>query len=95
MEIKREATETKVVGYECDVCGHSCKMEVTTHGDGNQVFATLHGHWPYGSKYDTEDHECHMCESCYDKVKEFIESLGGRVRIRGYHLWTGEVLGEK
>lgn len=95
MEVKKKVTEEKIVGYECDICGHSCGVEISSHGDENQIFATLRGHWTYGSKYDTEDHECHMCESCYDKVKEFIECLGGEVRVRDYLIWTDQVVREK
>jgi tRNA U54 and U55 pseudouridine synthase Pus10 len=93
MNIEQEVTEKKVVGHICDICKESCVVKVCTDGTTNDICATLHAHWPYGSKYDTTEHICHMCESCYDKIKEFIESLGGEVAVYEYDMLTGEVLG--
>ena len=44
----------------------------------------LKADWGFWSKKDGEHHEVHLCERCYDKVKEFIESVGGKVRIENY-----------
>ena len=75
---KWDITASKIVNVECDVCHKSCKSAI-----GNNDYAELHvpGGWGYGFRKDTEYHECDMCEDCYDKVKAFIESLGGRVSI--------------
>tara|TARA_Y100000310_G_scaffold268461_1_gene281078 strand:- start:267 stop:644 length:378 start_codon:yes stop_codon:yes gene_type:complete len=32
----------------------------------NFSHATLSAYWGFGSRYDTQAHECHICESCYD-----------------------------
>lgn len=89
-ELKRTIEKEEVYGYECDVCGNLC----CNNEHQAYEWATLRGHWGYFSNKDQEDHECHMCESCYDKVREFIEGLGGRIRVRHYHILTGEILGE-
>lgn len=91
--LKRKVEKEEVYGYQCDICGHPCSR--STGEDDVFEWATLHGHWGFFSGKDQEDHECHMCEPCYDKVKEFIESLGGQVRVREYHLLTGRILKEE
>tara|TARA_Y100000310_G_C20313943_1_gene637521 strand:+ start:404 stop:655 length:252 start_codon:yes stop_codon:yes gene_type:complete len=74
--------ETKqIIDCECDVCGKKCKSE---YGIERGV---LSADWGYGSNKDGERHECHLCEECYDKVKEFIEGLGGKVRTED--CWVG------
>ena len=60
----------------CDCCGQSC---ATPHGDFE--FASLNAHWGYYSGRDLERWDCDLCEGCSVKVKDFIESLGGKVRV--------------
>jgi len=90
MEIRKEVKVEKVVGFKCDICKKPCNH--TTGEDDAFEYAKLHGNWGYSSSKDQQDHECHMCEDCYDKVKEFIESLGGQVRVRYYDLVTGHLI---
>lgn len=82
MEIRKSRQVDEVVGYTCDVCHKPC------HKDENECeasieFALLRAEWGYWSQgKDQTIHECHLCESCYDKVKTFIEqSLNGTMRI--------------
>jgi hypothetical protein len=91
MEIKKEVLTEKVIGYRCDVCGISCCKEILTQtstcGEEEQhEWAILHAHWGYWSdSKDTEEHTCHMCEKCYDKVRYYIEVvLGGKVSLNNY-----------
>lgn len=92
MEVRKEVTTKKVVDYTCDICGKSCTL-VMEHPCGPE-FATLKAHWGYDSNKDTQEHECHMCEGCYDKVRKFIEEeLGGKVIVYEYS-FDGKRLGE-
>lgn len=61
----------------CDCCGKSCQDK-----EGfNYEYATFHARWGYDSAHDLDDWESHLCEECALKVKAFIESMGGKVRI--------------
>jgi hypothetical protein len=60
----------------CDICNKSCKDYL-----GNFEYALLEGDWGYTSNKDLEQHSCYMCENCYDKVRSFIESINGSVKI--------------
>jgi hypothetical protein len=82
MEIRRTKQVDVVVGFSCDICGQNCaKHSSETCSDASE-HATLSADWGYWS--DNKDltwHECHMCEACFDKVREFIEhDLRGTVR---------------
>lgn len=86
VEITGKGEVEGVVDLVCDICDQSCQVE-TGHDNWRAVeHATLFGHWGYHSNNkDMTEHECHMCEDCYDKVKKFIEEdLKGRVRINEY-----------
>ncbi len=93
MEIRKEVKVEKIVGFTCDICKKPCNH--TTEEPEAFEYATLHGHWGYFSGKDQQDHECHMCENCYDEVKEFVDKLGGQVRVRHYDLLTGHLLKEE
>lgn len=70
---------------KCDVC----KRKLTDEDDRT----IIKEHWGYFSKgKDLQYHECVICETCYDKVHKFIQSLGGKVRIYHYDIATGEIL---
>lgn len=62
----------------CDICKCDCRKQI------NSEFAVLRAVWGYESNKDTERHETHLCEQCYDKVTAFIVSLGGTVGIENY-----------
>ena len=73
-----EPVQTEVVkDIVCDCCGNSCRDK----DDLNYEYATFRASWGYSSANDLDDWESHLCESCALKVKTFIESLGGKVRI--------------
>jgi hypothetical protein len=50
----------------------------------NYERAQLRADWGYDSKKDGVRWECDLCEDCADKVKAFIESIGGTIRESGY-----------
>jgi hypothetical protein len=79
MEITKQKVTSVIVDYRCDVCGKEC----------NNEYATLWASWGYNSRKDAEDHCCHLCESCYDKVFDFISNtLGGKVDVDDHgDLW--------
>ena len=62
---------------QCDVCRKSCKDAMGLKDE----YATLHASFGYGSLKDLQDHECRICEDCYDKIAAFITQLGGQIRI--------------
>jgi hypothetical protein len=59
----------------CDMCGRSCKSQ-------NQLyeFATFKATWGFSSKRDMLNWHADLCESCSERVKDFIEKNGGTVR---------------
>ena len=66
-----------IVDITCDICRDSCKDNLD-----NFECALLESRWGYSSLKDGEQHSCYMCEKCYDKIKNYIELMGGKVRIK-------------
>jgi hypothetical protein len=83
MEMREKRLVDEVVGYVCDICGSPCLKESGSNRLESSEHATLRADWGYWSEgKDETAHECHMCESCYDKVRRFIEDeLKGKVRV--------------
>lgn len=77
---KQQIEENAITDIVCDCCGRSCRDE---HGM-NYEYAIFCASWGYYSQHDTEIWECHLCEACSEKVKAFIDHLGGTVRISCY-----------
>jgi hypothetical protein len=91
MKVEEEIPTMKVVDVICDICGKSCKAAENCFGNPTNCsieYAEIlipGGGWGYDSRKDGENHECHMCETCYDKVRSFIENeLGGKIRVDHY-----------
>jgi len=83
MEIKELKQKEVVVGYICDICKQSCNKISSGEGKNYESyeFATLYARWGYYSNKDLTSSHCHICENCFDKVKDFIENnLKGTVR---------------
>lgn len=78
VEVTEAVQRQEIIDILCDICGFSCKTSCDIE------HATLYANWGYHSQYDTQDHECHICAACYEKVKTFIESLGGKIRVITY-----------
>ena len=77
MKILREVMKEEVVDITCDICGNSCAK-------CGLEYAELRSNWGYDSKKDGEQHTCEICETCYDKLRDFIESLGGKIQVKQY-----------
>jgi protein-arginine kinase activator protein McsA len=78
LEIRQLRQVEKVVGYLCDVCHQTChKQRDDLHA---AEYGILRAEWGYWSSNDQTTEECHLCEACFAKVKNFILSLGGNVR---------------
>ena len=75
IRVTREVEEIEDI--LCDICGKSCK----DNSSNLYEFLTLHASWGYGSHRDCTTWDGEICESCSDKIKLFIESLGGRLKI--------------
>ena len=74
--IEIETTEVEiVVSIVCDVC-----KRVYLNNTGAVI--SLSGQWGYYSNKDGELWECDICSDCADKLKIYIESLGGEIRIK-------------
>jgi hypothetical protein len=88
MELRRRKQVEEVIGYLCDVCSNSCFKETGNqrlHSTEHAVLSADWGFWSDGK--DLTRHECHLCESCYEKVRKYIEQvLHGRVRVIDYSL---------
>jgi len=80
MEMRQVVPKQTLVGYVCDICGQSCNASQDGRYEAHE-FALLYARWGYHSRKDMQSHECHMCENCYDRVWEFVETLGGKVRV--------------
>lgn len=61
----------------CDICGKGCRTDCSDISeDASMVeYATLEAVWGYCSKRDGERYTCEMCESCFEKVKAYIDSI--------------------
>ena len=68
-----------VVGFVCDVCRQPCHQEEGYH---TTEYGILRAEWGYWSSKDQTAEECHLCETCFGRVRDFIVSLGGNVRQR-------------
>lgn len=76
MQIKKLVEKLEVTDITCDICNNSCFNE---HGSCECV--TIYHSWGYYSKKDGTIIECDICESCFEKVQDFIvNTLKGKVR---------------
>lgn len=85
-----EKTEQVLVDVVCDRCGGSCISEriETADADGNPVElpsvekATVRADWGFFSGKDGERWDADLCETCSDKLKQWIDAgAGGGVRV--------------
>jgi hypothetical protein len=96
MELRRRKQTEEVIGYICDVCGIPCFKAEGVQGPHSTEFAVLSADWGFWSDgKDCTRHECHLCESCYGKVRNYIEQvLHGTVRVWEYSLHSDPNLGK-
>lgn len=77
IRVKQQSTIEVIKDIVCDCCGKSCRDKANI----NYEYATFHAGWGFASANDLDEWESHLCEVCALKVKTFIESQGGKVRI--------------
>jgi len=65
----------QVTDVTCDMCGQTCVKE-----HEQMEYGTLQANWGYYSDRDLVQEECDLCESCFGKVRQFIQDQGGTVR---------------
>ena len=78
---KRMEATLVIADIICDICGNSCNEKSTSLFEYSRLFAD----WGYGSKKDGLRWNGHFCEECSNKIKGFIESLGGKVEEKNEH----------
>lgn len=72
MKIIKKKLADQVDDVTCDVCGESCKKEY------NIESAELTAHWGYESNRDLQKYEIDLCEKCFDKTLDFINSIANK-----------------
>jgi hypothetical protein len=55
----------------------------------NLSYVTLEGRFPYGSPKDTEHHQLHLCEACYDWLRAFLKENGVEIDVADGNIWSG------
>lgn len=80
MKLLTKILEEEISGVICDVCGNRCRKD----GDFVDEYAILKASWGYCSKMDGICQECDICENCFDKISNFIKSIGGEIREKSY-----------
>lgn len=78
---------SELVDITCDRCKKSCKLKDEL---ANVSYAELSARWPYGSLKDGLHHQLHLCEKCYDWLRELLKKRGVIVRITEYDLLDGQ-----
>ena len=78
-KVSREIDEIEDIF--CDICCKSCR---DAFFDMNYEFSTLSASWGYSSHKDGTNWSGTFCENCSNKIKEFIESLGGTLEVTYY-----------
>lgn len=75
MKTKTEVQRVEITGIICDICGDPSD-EYTLY-----EYVSINHLWGYYSNKDGTRTECDICESCFDKIKDFIvNTLEGEVR---------------
>jgi|GEM_PF-2187470 len=72
--------EVKLTDITCDICSKSCRDKM----DMNYEMMRINASWGYCSHKDGTTWECDICEDCADMVKQFIESIGGKIIESSY-----------
>lgn len=81
MELHKLEPKEVVVGIICDMCNQSCASPLEEDKDFCYEHGTLSASWGfYSDGKDLTHEECHLCEKCFGKVRDFITSNGGKVR---------------
>jgi hypothetical protein len=74
----RKVLKDEVEDIVCDICGKSCLTDCSMGDPAMSEYATLEGIWGYCSAKDGERYTCEMCEDCFGRVSDFIDSMRSR-----------------
>jgi hypothetical protein len=70
------------------MCGNDCRpKDSPDFGHEHGVLSASWGYWSNGR--DMTQEECHLCELCFGKVRDFIVASGGKVREIMYSMESG------
>jgi hypothetical protein len=75
MRTYKKVIKEQVEDIICDICKSSCMSECSLQDPGMAEYAMLEATWGYCSKKDGDKYSCEMCESCFEKVYSFINSI--------------------
>jgi hypothetical protein len=85
MKVFGEVKRRDVLDIECDRCHTLCRNQ-----HGNFQYAELNARWSFGSKKDTQHHQLHLCEPCYDWLHGLLKENGVAIRVAEGDMFTGE-----
>ena len=88
MKVFGQKMRETVVDLICDRCKKSCLVG-KEWGIINLSYAELNATWPFGSPKDTERHQLHMCEKCYDWLRKILKDRHVDIRVTQYDLLDG------
>jgi len=72
MKILKPKLVDQLENIICDVCGNFCKKEY------NIEYAKIIANWGFETKKDGQVYEIDLCENCFDKTLEFINSISNK-----------------
>jgi hypothetical protein len=70
----KKVLKDELLDIVCDICGGSCVPE-GSGGAGWAEFAVLEANWGYFSRKDGDKLHKEICEKCFDKLVDFMESI--------------------
>lgn len=81
-----EVSSQGVIDVICGKCKKSCNIQVFNDAVGfaaryNLSYATLEASFGFGSPKDTEHHQLHLCERCYDWLVALLKENGVEVDV--------------
>jgi len=79
----------KIPNIKCNVCHKKINKEQIIDKD----FIEIKQYWGYFTSRDQQFLHCIICEECWDRIEEYIETLGGKVDKYRYDMLSGEILG--
>lgn len=79
-KIKREYSEDKLIEVTCDFCGKKFNKKLLEC----QNFGKIRIDFRYGSNFDDNTFELHICDSCF--IENFSKLLKKELKKRGFNL---------
>ena len=76
----KKVLKDELLDVVCDACGRSCVPE-NSEGPGWAEFAVVEANWGYFSEKDGDKYYKEICESCFDKVCDFLKSISENTQL--------------